>query len=90
MSSDKQALRLRPMKQEKNKIQVWLDKLQQESWQLELIISSILLLIIGSYDDTIPDLILRYKTLEGFSFAYVICSHSQTNIRITIRQWKNP
>ena len=60
------------MKKEKNKIQSWLDKLQQESWQLELIISSILLLIIGSYDDKIPDLILKYNTNEGFNFSFII------------------
>jgi hypothetical protein len=60
------------MKKEKNKTQSWLDKLQQESWQLELIISSILLLIIGSYDDKIPDLLLKYNTNEGFNFAFVI------------------
>ena len=60
------------MDQKKNTIQSWLDKLQQESWQLELIISSILLLIIGSYDDKIPDLILKYNTRDGFNFAYVV------------------
>ncbi len=53
-------------------MQSWLDKLQQESWQLELIISSILLLIIGSYDDKIPNLILKFQTSEGFNFAFII------------------
>ncbi len=57
---------------EKSKLQSWLDKLQQESWQLELIISSILLLIIGSYDDKIPDLILKFNSNEGFNFAFIV------------------
>ena len=56
----------------KSNIQSWLDQLQQESWQLELIISSILLLIIGSYDDTIYDLILKYQNNQGFNFAYIV------------------
>jgi len=60
------------MKEEKGKIQSWLDKLQQESWQLELIISSILLLIIGSYDDKIPRLLLKYQSNEGFNFAFIV------------------
>ena len=62
------------MEQEKSKIQSWLDNLQQESWQLELIISSILLLIIGSYDEKIPELILKYNSLEGFNFAFIIAA----------------
>lgn len=57
---------------EKSKIQSWLDTLQQESWQLELIISSILLLIIGSYEDKIPGLILKYNSNEGFNFALIV------------------
>ena len=60
------------MNEEKNNTKSWLDKLQQESWQLELIVSSILLLIIGSYDDKIPNLILKYKTTEEFNFSYVV------------------
>lgn len=60
------------MNKEKGKIQSWLENLQQESWQLELIISSILLLIIGSYDDKIPDLILKHNSNEGFNFAFII------------------
>ena len=38
----------------------WLEFLQQESWQLELIISSILLLILGSSDDYIMELVNKY------------------------------
>ena len=60
------------MEKDKSTIQVWLDKLQQESWQLELIISSILLFILGSFDDKIPDLIIKYNTNEGFNFAFVV------------------
>jgi len=62
----------RSMHKEKSNEQSWLDSLQQESWQLELIISSILLLLIGSYDDKIPDFILKYNTNEGFNFAFAI------------------
>lgn len=38
----------------------WLEFLQQESWQLELIISSILLLILGSSDTLISELANKY------------------------------
>lgn len=60
------------MEKSKSTIQVWLDQLQQESWQLELIISSILLFIIGSFEDKIPDLIIKYNTKEGFNFAFIV------------------
>jgi len=60
------------MKQEKNNIQSWLDNLQQESWQLELIISSILLIIIASVEGGIPGLVIKYNSSDGFNFGYVI------------------
>ncbi len=60
------------MNENKSTIQSWLDKLQQDSWQLELIISSILLFIINSFDDKVPDLIMKYQSSEGFNFAFVV------------------
>lgn len=46
--------------QNKKKFTEWLEFLQQESWQLELIISSILLLILGSSDEYIVELVNKY------------------------------
>lgn len=43
----------------------WLDLLQQESWQLELIISSILLLILGSYDEWVYEFVNKYSMDKG-------------------------
>jgi hypothetical protein len=45
----------------KKNFKEWLEFLQQESWQLELIISSILLLIIGSNDEYVLELVNKYK-----------------------------
>ena len=43
-------------KTEKKDFKKWLEHLQQESWRLELIISSILLVVLSSADDVINNL----------------------------------
>ncbi len=50
----------------------WLEGLQQESWQLELIITSILLLVLSNYDQVITEWANRGAIEEGWGMFLVL------------------
>ena len=76
------------LKESSKKYNKWLDNLAQESWQLELILSSVVLVIIASLDSDLRAIIEKYPNnisiIIAFKFLITIFLFIKSNLVIHI------